>query len=65
MNRMLVGNNLTTFGASAITLDRSVPVATPTPTTNGFFRGIVFGFAAVIPVWTGLVWFGLRLFNHG
>lgn len=65
MNRMLAGNTLTSFGASTVILDRSVPLAASTRSTNGFFRGIVFGFAAVIPVWTGIIWFGLKLFNHG
>jgi hypothetical protein len=65
MNRVLVGNSLTTFGAATMTSERRVPVATTTGATNGFFRGIVVGFAAVVPVWAGLIWLGMRLFNYG
>ncbi|MGI4745838.1 MAG: hypothetical protein ACRYGI_15570 [Janthinobacterium lividum] len=65
MNRMLVGNSLATFGAATITPDRRVSAAAANHATNGFFRGIVFGFVAVVPFWTGLIWLGLRLFNHG
>ena len=65
MNRMLVGNHLSAFDAVVITPNRSVPAAATTQATNGFFRGIVFGFAAVVPVWTGLIWLGLRVLHHG
>lgn len=65
MNEMLVGNPLATFGTATITPERSVSVAAASRTTNGFFRGLVFGFAAVVPFWAGVIWLGLRLVHHG
>lgn len=63
MNRVLAGNHLATFGAATMTSERRVPVAMTKGATNGFFRGIVVGFAAVVPVWAGLIWLGMRVFS--
>jgi len=65
MNSIFASDHLATFGAATISADRSAPPAATTGATNGFFRGIVFGFAAVAPVWAGMIWLGLKLFNHG
>lgn len=29
--------------------------------TNGFFGGVVFALAAVVPLWGGAIWVGMRL----
>ena len=39
--------------------------AAPEKPGNGFFRGLLIGLGIMIPVWTGLIWLGLRLFNLG
>ena len=39
--------------------------AAPERSGNGFFRGMLIGLGIMIPVWTGLIWLGLRLLNLG
>ena len=61
MNNMIVGNQ-GTVGDTAASLDQSAPLENYV--TNGCFGGIAVALTAMIPLWTGTIWLGLRLFNY-